>query len=778
MARYEHLPLRRLEGQLERRKHGGGQPPKRDARGHGASIEAELTSITESQRARPQIAGIDASLILKIKTAGPIDQADWARVGLTVIAADPDKTLILFANDAELAEFRRRVLAYQEDPPEGQKGHQYSGFVDAIEAVSEIEPEDRIGPVLRAEGIDSLERFAEGREVYDLELWQVGIEKAVEFITRVSARLVEHGGTVISEYRGVAAALMRIEADGTAVRGILDLPEILSIDRPPLPDLPDDYGSEGTTEDIGEIQALLPDSATIGVIDSGLASGHPLIESAVRGAFGVPESLGDYDDKGHGTPISGIATYGDIRARIEAQQLQPQFGIASVRVVGADGRFPAEELVPKQMDVAIRRLHGEFGCRVINISLGDMLRPAGRKASAWAATLDNLARELDIVIVVSAGNTARSLLDRFGDGVVEAYPQYLRDEENRLLEPATAANVLSVGSLAHSNGLSEEDGDYVGVRPIAGSGEPSPFTRIGPGIGKIMKPDFADFGGTAVFDGPTQQVVDGKTRAGAGIVSLNSRYVERLLKSYCGTSFASALVAHKAGIVTQAFPAASANLVRALMAVSADIPDAARMRMRDWDDEDVARVVGNGLANVEFALNSDDNRVILVREDNLPLDRFALYEVPIPANFQTEHGLREIRVALAFMPPVRHTRYDYCGASMSFRLLRGANAEDVFRHCRKWERKVEGQPFKLPPRLDCKLTPGPQLRDSGTLQCATFSAKSDMSKYGNQYFLAVRCESGWATDIESLDFSVAIQLRHEAQIALYQRIEERVRIRA
>jgi hypothetical protein len=215
------------------------------------------------------------------------------------------------------------------------------------------------------------------------------------------------------------------------------------------------------------------------------------------------------------------------------------------------------------------------------------------------------------------------------------------------------------------------------------------------------------------------------------------------------------------------------------LVLSAEIPEATASRLSEWDEEEVARAVGYGHANIEFALSSDDNRVVLYREDRLPLDRFAVYEVPIPQLFQTESGFRQIRVALAFMPPVRHTRYDYPGASMSFRLLRGAGPKEVFDHCRKWEKKVEGEPFKLESRFDCKMRPGPQRRDRGTLQCATFTARTNISNYGNQYFLVVRCEEGWASsEIEELEFAVVVQLRHEAQIALYQRIEERVRIRA
>ena len=94
------------------------------------------------------------------------------------------------------------------------------------------------------------------------------------------------------------------------------------------------------------------------------------------------------------------------------------------------------------MENSIRKLHNEFGCRVINISLGDVKRPVGAKPSPWASTLDTLARELDILIVVSAGNASSNYLASFGDSIVADYPAFLLDDANRILEPASAVNVL------------------------------------------------------------------------------------------------------------------------------------------------------------------------------------------------------------------------------------------------------------------------------------------------------------------------------------------------
>lgn len=778
MAQHEHLPLRRLEGELQRRKRGGfAGAPQRDPKAHGPAIEAAIDRVLESQKAKLRIADIDPSLILKIRLAAPVAEEEWSRLGLTLLATDPNQTLVLFADDNELQGFRARVAAYQAEPPAGQKHPQYEGFVTAISEVSSISPQDRMGPNLAHEGIANPEDFSSDRSfTLDVELWQPSTDMAAVFIQRVATRLEETGGNVISEYRGNAALLMRIEGNGDAIRAILELPEVAQIDLQPVADLPPDELGQLAVEDLGDIGA--PDGAAlvIGIVDSGLTSAHPLIEQAVVSSFGAPEGAPANDEKGHGTPVAGIAAYGDLRGALASDEVAPRFRVASARVVNNQGRFDDTKLVPELMEMAIRQLH-EVGCRVINISLGDRTRQAADKPSAWAAILDDLARELDLLIVVSAGNADRTSLNNYGDGIVAAYPGFLFDQSNRILEPGTAVNVVTVGAIANSNGLSEEDGEFVGVQPITVADQPSPFTRVGPGIGGMIKPDLVDYGGTALFDGATQTLIDGKIRPAAGVASLHNLYLERLFTSVSGTSFAAPLVAYKAALIRESFPDASANLARALLALSADVPEAA-LQCLENNATNAMTALGYGVSNIESALFSDDSRVVLFREDSLPIDKFAIYEIPIPEVFQTTRGKRHIRVALAYDPPVRHTRIDYCGIEMSFDLVRGATEEEVFNHFRKWEQN-EGEPFKFPNRRRCKMFPGSQKRGKGSLQCATFTASTNISNYGNRYFLAVRCEGGWASALEEEQrFAVAVELRHQGAVELYQRVRERVRLRA
>ena len=137
---------------MERRKHGFGIIPARSAGKHGPKLVADLDSVTANHRARPPMDGVNPSLILKIQLSAPVDEVEWTRIGLTVLASEPDATIILFASDADLAAFRARIRAYQEVPPEDQKHPRYAGFCGAIDGVGEVTPVDRIGQGFRRQG--------------------------------------------------------------------------------------------------------------------------------------------------------------------------------------------------------------------------------------------------------------------------------------------------------------------------------------------------------------------------------------------------------------------------------------------------------------------------------------------------------------------------------------------------------------------------------------------------------------------------------------------------
>ena len=208
---------------------------------------------------------------------------------------------------------------------------------------------------------------------------------------------------------------------------------------------------------------------------------------------------------------------------------------------------------------------------------------------------------------------------------------------------------------------------------------------------------------------------------------------------------------------------------------AAEIPEAARDRMQLLGYEATRAVCGHGQVDLERAAFSDDARVVLYAEDELSIDYFAVYRIPIPEPFQVEHGERSIRITLAYDPPIRHTRADYAGTGMSFRLIRGCSPDLIFEHYRR-RTKEEGPFPELAARFNCTLSPGPQAREKNTLQSATATFKRRVEEYGDDYYLAVRCEGGWANFIDRQRFAVVVEISHKAEVQLYERIRQRIRV--
>jgi hypothetical protein len=673
-------------------------------------------------------------------------------------------------------DFRARLDAYQGGAPAGQRSAPYNAFIGNIEAIGAVEARDRIGVRFREDGLVAPTDFQLATPyLVDLELWDLGDRRLRERkLAQIVAYIEAREGEVLDQYIGPSITMARVRLLGTLLQTLLTVDDIANIDQPPQPDVSTSEACDLILDNVPPLNGVAEDAPVIGIIDSGV-NNHPFLADVLVGAIGVPATLGSADDFGHGTRVGGVAVFGDLRAQLAAGTLDRGGRLCSAKVVNDRGAFEDRRLVPSQMREAITTLNARFGCRIFVVALGDTKRPYdGGKVGTWAATLDELARELDVVIVVSSGNRSPRGGNRLEQAVTE-YPHYLLEEANRFFEPAGAMNVLTVGALAHGEGLDAALAEDVRVRPITRENEPSPFSRVGPGIDGATKPDLVDAGGTLVFDPVVAHLRRGEDLASAGVLTLHHAFLDALFTAGSGTSYAAPRVAFSAAQILSRLPDASANLIRALLVSSAEIPKATRERMRLLGDDAMRAVCGHGQVDLEHAAFSDDARVVLYSEDELAIDHFAVYRVPIPEPFQTERGERCIRVTLAYDPPVRHTRTDYRGVGMSFRLIRGSAPDLIFEHYRR-RTKEEGAFPELAGRFDCSLSPGPQAREKGTVQCATATFKRNVEEYGDDYFLVVRCEGGWATFVDRQRFAVVVEISHKAEVQLYERIRQRIRL--
>lgn len=780
MPNLPHLTLPKAEYDLPRKKHGFGSVPDRDYKKHGTEVEREVEDTLEQFRNSKRPKEINPSLILRITLDGDslVDEVEWARNNMHLLSVDDDKSLVLFSSDAELGAFKERLDKYKEGPPEGQKSAPHTSLFSAINHVSAIMPEDRIGRLLNLNNITSLEHFRD-EETYclDVELWPIEKRDHLDLqIQEISEYVNNNGGEVSDVYAGVHLVLMRVIASGNVIRDLLNVESVESLDLPPKTDIVMQDILNLALGDYADVPNPPENASSIAIFDSGITSAHPFLATAVGEATAVPNDLGDGADVyGHGTRVAGIALYNDVNECASKGVFEPKLKIYSAKVITDTGAFSDKKLIMSQMTDAISYFNGAYNCRVFNISLGDKrLIYDGGKIGGWATVLDSLARELDVVIIVSSGNYSfKHEKGSAPDSVAKLYPEYLLGEDARINEPATGAIVVTVGSICESEAVPKDGMFGPELLPIANQNEPSPFTRRGPGCGGSIKPEFCDFGGNLAFDGALQKTRDDISELSS--LTLNHNYLKDLLTTSVGTSYAAPRVAHKAAILFNFYPQATSNLIRAFLAASARVPEGSTKRLSEFGVEAELNLLGYGQPNVDLATLSDMNRVILYSEDALAHDNFHIFEVPIVNDFIQTKGKRSITVTLAFDPPVRHTRIDYIGVKMSFRLIRGKSVADVAEAFRKME-KGEGKVDSFSgTKYNCSMKPGPSLREGGTLQKAKFTMARNPDEYGEAYYIVVRCEKKWASEEDGLQkYSIVVQIEHEAEIDIYADIQHRI----
>jgi len=303
-------------------------------------------------------------------------EADWQQLGLTLLSSDADRTLILFSSNDEMRDFRARLDAYRGGPPPGQKHAPYNAFISTIETIEAVQPRDRIGVRFREDGIVDIDDFLVNQNyLVDIELWDLGDRRLRERkAEQIAAYVVARGGEALDQYIGPSITMLRVRGAGALLRTLFTVEDVASIDQPPKPDLIANEALNIALPDAPQLNAVDEDAPLIGIIDSGL-NDHPFFANVIVGSIGVPAALGTADEWGHGTRVSGVAVFGDLRAQLEAGTLNRGARLCSAKVVNDRGSFDDRRLVPSQMREAIGTLHERFGCRIFVLALGDSKRP-------------------------------------------------------------------------------------------------------------------------------------------------------------------------------------------------------------------------------------------------------------------------------------------------------------------------------------------------------------------------------------------------------------------
>ncbi|NPD45382.1 S8 family peptidase [Lentimicrobium sp. S6] len=411
-------------------------------------------------------------------------------------------------------------------------------------------------------------------------------------------------------------------------------------------------GIEGADSEVPEIEIdILPPnegSIEVGVIDSGIMENHKYIAPAIKKENSQSYIEGDDSTVdhvlggGHGTKVAGAILYPNGLTDLPIPYQLPCF-IRNIRVLDDNNElshnYPAE-LVQKIVS-------NNSDCKIFNLSVCAKTPHRTRHMSSWAAIIDKVIYEEDLLFLVSVGNISfQDIANYLNNG--KPYPQYLEEKLCRLANPSQSSFALSVGSI---NYTPFEDEYWTS---IGGADEVSPFSRIGTGIWGKIKPDVVEYGGGLVSSRNGFNQIREHEVTSPELIRSTLHGGGAMSKDCVGTSFSTPKVAHIAAILKQLYPEEQSNLIRAFIAQGARLPN---NHFRTPSKTSIQHF-GYGLPSLERVTKNSEHRITFYNTGNIKAEEAHLYSLKIPEELrgQGEEYDILIEITLAFSAQVRRTR--------------------------------------------------------------------------------------------------------------------------
>ena len=361
------------------------------------------------------------------------------------------------------------------------------------------------------------------------------------------------------------------------------------------------------------------DYPVVGLIDSGTDPDNPLLQAWVirRDETDVPRAD---QDNNHGSFVAGLIANAQVLNHGDTRFPSTQAKLLDVVAMPRDGVAVSEDDLLQAIHRAVMT-HPDVKVWNLSISLvSDVCR--NEAFSDFAVALDALQERYDVTIVTCAGNYVTPPLRGW-----PAQPHEL-GETDRVHPPGDSIHAVTVGSLAH------RDHSKSRVR----AGEPSPFSRRGPGAAHLPKPEVCHYGGNCDGEGNCQQI---------GVLSVASH---SMVAEAVGTSFSTPLVASilanvRAGIAEPT----SRNLAKALLIHSAALASEPIISSE-------IHYRGFGVpGEITDVLTCAPWQATLIFEPEIPANRkvFSKLDFPIPACFRREDQrvAGEFLMTLVYDPP-------------------------------------------------------------------------------------------------------------------------------
>ena len=418
------------------------------------------------------------------------------------------------------------------------------------------------------------------------------------------------------------------------------------------------------------------------------------------------EAMSVVGEREHGTAMASLILHGD--AYLPGPPISRKLHLRPVLHAPGSGQreqFPRDRLLVDVIYRAIRRMkEGDAGgpatapeVFLVNLSLGDAVRPFTGPSSPLARLLDYLADRYGILFLVSAGNILAPLPLRGMDdwAAFENAPPEARKQavltalsehkvHRTLLSPAEALNVLTVGAW-HDEARVRPPG-ATAIDPFEDGNLPNPSSALGLGHRKVIKPDICLPGGRELVTfhswGKPLSIRPSGVGYGLGVASPDATGRLDRIRRFDGTSVATALATRSAHRLFEALTDAASSAPHADMdpEFRPVVIKALLVHRSRWGDnrslladlygpqgqgkhverrDNIARLLGYGFPRIEEALSCAPNRATLVGYGTIRARTANIHRIPLPPALERVTEWRALAITVAWLSPInrRHRAY-------------------------------------------------------------------------------------------------------------------------
>ncbi|MBT1697144.1 S8 family peptidase [Fulvivirgaceae bacterium PWU4] len=596
-------------------KTGGGETFQRnDHASHGQKLIQETIKIRDFEAQRKDYR-LTSDIFLQIETPKEISIKDARpkveNLGFEVInyskANESFGTVRI--SKARFNELEERLVNYA-----NSSEHIGKSYFSVIEDLSSVPVESKIKTVINADDSEvpivlSLYNVLSQREKFIIN--QALIQELQKHTSEIEQHTFENGITsiactikpsIISSIASEFSTIKEIRSNYAFVvensTNIAALPNPLKIDPP-------------------------ESNSVICIIDSGVKNAGRIFDNLLAHVEKkLPSGAVDatYD---HGTFVASRCVFGDdLDACLGTHKLSPYCKILDVQVFGVDATGKKVPTLEHKLRIVIEEIVKKYSktTKVYNLSLGAEDPIKDHEFSDLAKLLDYLSKTYQVLFIISAGNINQLL---------GLYPtDHFKNPLSRISSPAESLLSITVGSLAkYSDGNS-----------IAQKDELSPFSRIGPGADKGIKPELLAHGGNLI------RVYDKAPRVSTYGISSDGKN----LAVDVGTSHAAPLISLAAQRLFDLYPNSNPSLVKALLCHFTK-PKSVRTGLID----DGYQYCGFGEPSIQDTMVASGNNAVFIYEGRLNQENYQFVGFHVPSSFGTNKDAKlKIRITLTYDPPV------------------------------------------------------------------------------------------------------------------------------